>query len=388
MQKDITFPTFIPADVQNTFRWLLKVEEFQTIKALAESVYKYLPKDNPEASDFMAMMLHKAKMYREAVPYARITAQILPSAEAKFNLAKCLNAAALPAEAEQVMAEVVREKPNWIDPVIDHAVYVAAQGRFDEAEQRLRSLLSRVKEDEKNYAVVQFNLGWHEIRAGHFSNGVRMLGIGRQLRIWGAYTFPYKQPMLQDRMPVQGKKILIVGEGGAGDEIINVRFAQTLKARGASHVFFTSNHKLNSLLSRSPGLDKVITHADQPPDFDYWAPAMDLPRILGIEANEIPNKPYVIASKDLQKKWQERIPKTGKLRLGIRWQGNSLYEQDLMRSVPFSLMETFLNIPGVEVYSLQRDSGLEERPLDSKVVDLSPYLTSWEETAAGSRFTE
>ncbi|MNL33671.1 hypothetical protein D3C87_1555960 [compost metagenome] len=45
-------------------------------------------------------------------------------------------------------------------------------------------------------------------------------------------------------------------------------------------------------------------------------------------------------------------------------------------------METFLNIPNIEVYSLQRDSGVEERPADSKVVDLAPYLTSWEDTAA------
>lgn len=382
MQKDVNFPTFIPTDVQNTFRWLLKVEEFQTIKLLAESVFKYLPPDNPEASDFMAMMLHKAKMYREAVPYARQTAKLLPSAEAKFNLAKCLNAAAMPAEAEKMMAEVVRERPDWVDPVIDHAVYVAAQGRFDEAEQRLRSLLNRVKEDEKNFAVVQFNLGWHEIRSGRFANGIRMLGIGRQLRIWGAYTFPYKQPMLQDRVSVEGKRILLVGEGGAGDEIINVRFAQTLKERGAAKVYFTSNHKLDSLLSRSPGLDKVFTHADQPPDFDYWAPAMDLPRILGLESPEIPKKPYVFASAEMTKKWQKLIPNNGKLRVGIRWQGNSLYEQDLMRSVPFTMMETFLNIPNVEVYSLQRDSGVEERPADSKVVDLAPHLTSWEDTAA------
>lgn len=382
MQNEITFPSFIPADVQNTFRWLIKVEEFETIKSLAQSVFKYLPKDNPEASDFMAMMLHKAKMYREAVPYARETARLLPSPEAKFNLAKCLNSAALPAEAEAVMAEVVQAKPSWIDPVIDHAVYVAAQGRFDEAEERLRALLSKVKPDEKNYAVVQFNLGWHEIRSGHFRKGMSMLGIGRQLRIWGAYSFPYKQPMLPDLAPVQGKKILIVGEGGAGDEIINVRFAQTLKAQGAAQVYFTSNHKLDSLLSRSPALDKVMTHADTPPNFDYWAPAMDLPRILGIEGSEIPNKPYVNPSTEMVKKWQKRIPQNGKLRVGIRWQGNSLYEQDLMRSVPFKLMESFLDIPGVEVYSLQRDAGLEEMPPDSKVVDLSKELVSWEDTAA------
>ncbi|MFS4459086.1 hypothetical protein [Bdellovibrio sp. HCB2-146] len=381
MQKEISFPSFIPQDVQNTFRWLIKVEEFNTIRALAESVYKFLPKDNPEVTDFMAMVLHKAKMYREAVPYARQTVAMLPTPEAKFNLAKCLNSAAFPAEAEKVMAEVVKERPDWIDPVIDHAVYVAAQGRFDEAEAELRTLLNRVGTADRNYAVVQFNLGWHEIRAGHFKEGIRMLGIGRTLRIWGAYSFPYPQPMLTEGVDVRNKDILIVGEGGAGDEIINARFAQTLRDRGA-RVFFASNHKLESLLARSPGIEKAFSQKQAPPAFDYWAPAMDLPRILELNSEDIPKNSYITPVEGLVKEWSKRIPNNGKLRIGVRWQGNALYEQDLMRSVPFNLMETFVNIPGVEVYSLQRDSGLEERPADSKVVDLAPYLNTWEDTAA------
>jgi len=382
MDKEISFPALIPQDLQNTFRWLLKVEEFQTVKKLAFSVFKYLPQTNPEASDFMAMTLHKAKFYKDAVPFARKTVELLPTPEAKFNLAKCLNSAALPWEAETTMAEVMRAKPEWLDPKIDHAVYVSMQGRCEEAEASLRKLLVGINPADRNYAVVKFNLGWHEVRNGNFKTGVEYLGIGRKLRIWGAYSFPYSQPMLEPGMNVEGKTILLVGEGGAGDEIINCRFGQILKARGASKIIFTSNQKLQALLSRTPGLDQVITHKDTPPKFDYWAPAMDLPRILGITAEEIPKNAYVNPHPDYVKKWKELIKPSKKLRVGIRWQGNSLYEQDLMRSVPFTMMESFLQIPDVELYSLQKDDGLEERPANSPVVDLSAQLETWEDTSA------
>jgi hypothetical protein len=207
------------------------------------------------------------------------------------------------------------------------------------------------------------------------------LGIGRQLRIWGAYSFPYPQPMLQPGIDVSGKTVLLVGEGGAGDEIINSRFGQILKARGAKTIF-TTNQKLDSLLSRTPGLDKVITHKDRPPGIDYWAPVMDLPRILGVDAEEIPKNPYISAQPSYIKKWQNIIKPSKKLKVGVRWAGNSLYEQDLMRSVPFSMMDSFLQIPDIEVYSLQRDDGVEEITPGSKVVDLSTNLETWEDTAA------
>ena len=129
------------------------------------------------------------------------------------------------------------------------------QGRTDEAEIALRKLMVGMDPNEKNYAVLRFNLGWHEIKNGNFKTGIEYLGIGRKLRIWGAYSFPYPQPMLQPGMDVSGKTVLLVGEGGAGDEIINSRFGQTLKARGAKTIF-TTNQKLDSLLSRTPAWTK------------------------------------------------------------------------------------------------------------------------------------
>jgi hypothetical protein len=178
--------------------------------------------------------------------------------------------------------------------------------------------------------------------------------------------------------------VLFCGEAGVGDEIINARFGQVVRARGGSAIWDTPK-ALSSLFSRARGLDQVLS---TPPNgtprlkFDYWVPCMDSTQALGLDLHEIPNEPYLSADPQYLRKWAKLLPPAAGLRVGIRWQGNALYEQDLMRAVPFRLLESLAAIPGVTLYSLQRDEGSEERPLDSPVIDLGPRLETWEDTAA------
>lgn len=372
----------IPPPLIETLEWLLKIEDFPTVRSLAHTVFRQMPEGDPRATDFLAQNLFRAKYYVEAATVAQDTLTLIPdSVDAQFNAAKCLNSAGRPVDAERLMRAVTVARPDWIDPQIDLAVYIAAQGRLDEAMTMLLDIQARLPASDPNADVVKFNLGWHFLRHERFRDGINALGIGRKLRIWGAMTHRHARPRLETGMNMRGRRILLCGEGGAGDEIINARFGSIIKERGG-HPIWMSQAPLQSLLKRTHGLDDVLTLSALPPDsYDYWAPCMDLPRILGLDLHEIPRGPYITAEPSHINKWATRVKDRQRLKVGLRWQGNALYEQDLMRSVPFKLLEGLLDIPGVDFYSLQRDEGAEERPVDSTVVDWGSQLATWDDTA-------
>jgi tetratricopeptide (TPR) repeat protein len=374
----------IPDDIRSTLEWLIQIEDFRLARDLALTIARFLPCEHPETSDFLAMVFHRTKYYREALEQAEKTVALLPeNIEARYNLARCLHSAGQPAKAEKEIRFVVEARPEWPEPQLDQALYISAQGRFDEAEVILRKLRARIPTEDPNRLAIDFNLAWHQIRHGHLKEGLNALSIGRKIKSFGNLRTPFDpQAQLAKGASVEGKKILVVGEAGAGDEMTQVRFARNIHQRGG-RCFWLTHQKLENLFSRVPGIERVLSPSEiQNFQFDYWVPAMDLFSTLDLEAADISPAPYLRPDAQTLLSWQSKIKDTGHLKVGLRWQGNPLYEQDLYRSVPFALFRPHLNIAGVDFYSLQRDSGTEELQSSDPVTDLSRDLLSWEDTAA------
>lgn len=396
MEKKFIQFSNIPDHLQKTFEWLLTIEDFVTVRSLAKTIFKFLNPDDPTSTDFLAYILQMSKSYREAAEVALKTVEKLPrSADALFNAAKCLNSAGHPDRAEQLIQKAIALRPDWKLLDIELAVFVSMQGRWDEAMKLMEEVLPQLPPDDKNADIVRYNLGWHLIRRGDFKSGIRNLSSGRKLNIWGNNRTTDHHPVLHPGVNLNGKTVLVRGDGGAGDEMINARFAKTIRDRGGRTIW-AGQHPLYGLLSRSKNMDQVLT-PEQVKNFknfstpyDFWVPGMDLPVALDLDLKEIPNIPYLSADASFIEKWKNKLTSPSqshpsrKFRIGIRWQGNALYEQDLMRSVPFKSFERILNQPefkNIEFYSLQRDEGVEELPKDSTVVNWGSDLKTWEDTA-------
>ncbi len=382
----------VPQHLLQTLEWLILTDQFGVARSVVLGIEKFLPADQPGTKDFVAHFLHRSKFYVEAVDRALQTVELLPtSLAAKFNLAKCLHSAAKTAEAERIMREVCEGAPNWLDPKVDLAVYVCALGRRDEAMSWLESLRASLPENDPNQKIIDFNLGWHYIRRGEFRRGMKGLSQGRALRIWGAYAHKFSVPKLEPGQDVKGKTVLLVGEGGAGDEIINVRFATVIRQRGGKAIWL-SNHGFAKMFSRHPDLLAAYDRApgegaetNIPIRIDLWAPAMDLPSLLDLDLADVGSSPYLSANKDHLLKWEKLLPrKEQSLKVGLRWQGNALYEHDLLRSIRLTELEKALRETGLalDLYSLQRDEGVEQLSEVATVTDLSHKFADWEETAA------
>jgi hypothetical protein len=245
----------------------------------------------------------------------------------------------------------------------DPALLAALHGNPDEAERILRT--ERPQDDPR----VMFNLGWHEVRHGRLSAGLRLMDAGRYINCYGLPPLPGK--IWRDE-PLEGKTLLFRQEGGYGDQILHFRFARDFAAKGA-RVVMSCAPRLQPIFNRHGFVTVDNGHAHGV-HHDYWVPAMSAAHMLGYEHHTLPAAPYISAL--------PRPPlyaRPGTLRVGIRWAGNPEFEHQQHRVFPAEPLIGLHSLPGVTLYSLQRDDHLID---GLPFADLRDTLTDWEAAAS------
>lgn len=216
-----------------------------------------------------------------------------------------------------------------------------------------------------------------------FRTQLRILHSERMYSLWGAYAGNYKKP-IWDGKPESGKTILMVGEGGIGDEFFASKYSHSYHEHEMKTVFATNYTSSISILERIKTIDKVIhvSEITKFEDYDYWIPAGETPLAFDYTIEDMPTHQYLYPLEDYVEKWKNIIPESNKLKVGVRWSGSKTYEVAAKTIIPFSFFDGLTNIPNVEIYSLQKDEGLEELTKDSKVIPLHDKLESWDDTIA------
>lgn len=326
--------------------------------------------------NWKAMIQNDAKKYLKAYETCEEILKQIKSGGAYFNAGKVAYKANKLDISKEYLEKAIELMPNDSMPILDYSVTICTMGDFDKALDLIENIdISKLS--EKDAKVVQFNKGWHYICKGDFKQGISLLHLGREINVWGSHAGKYKNPMWNGKTK-KGKKILIVGEAGIGDEVINARFSKIIRDRGMIPIMSTV-HKNSSMLSSVPYLEKVIDHSEiNKTDWDFWAPCMDLPYILKINSKDIPNKPYIFAKEEYTKKWSKIIRSNKKYNIGIRWMGNPLYELDLSRTLPVELFDIFGDL-NIQFFSLQKNDDMNLK-MPNNVIDVSEKLESWDDT--------
>jgi hypothetical protein len=198
---------------------------------------------------------------------------------------------------------------------------------------------------------------------------VLWLKQGDWARGWTEYEWRWRLPGMRrrrlsrpmwDGRPLAGRRILLHPEQGLGDTLQFVRYAAVLQAAGA-HVIVESPRSLTRLLSRCAGIDELVPAGTPLPDYDVHAPLLSLPRLLETQLTNIPAQvPYLNADPVGIERWRERlIPYCG-LKIGIAWQGNPRHPNDHQRSMPLHHFAPLAKIPGVQLFSLQKQFGTQQ----------------------------
>ncbi len=261
---------------------------------------------------------------------------------------------------------------------LDQQLQANIQGDFETGWRLSEMMWKTDSQDDR----VAFNRGWHVLGHGDLQGGMELIDRGRNISVFGSKDLGSSQPKLDGkRHDIAGKTVLMRGEGGLGDEIINVRFANDFAERGAK-VVVSASAQLAPLFARMPGVSGVVQHGVELGVFhDYWVPGMSAVRETGHTYQTLPGKPYLGPTKEHSTLWRS-IMKTpsGDLKVGIRWSGNPQFEHQQHRRFSPDDLIGLRTIPGVKVFSFQRDTDL--RPLPREVVDLQLFLGTWEDTAA------
>ena len=249
------------------------------------------------------------------------------------------------------------------DKGLDAALEYAIQGK-SEGKDILLSL-------NQNDPRVRFNLGWYDIRDGKLYDGHKNLEYGRLINVFGGAKNQFSPRYNGESL--EGKTLLFHGEGGFGDEIINIRFAKNFHDLGAK-VIVGCSKELFPLFENLPYIHAMIDRDVCNRVYNHcWVPSMSAPMHLKTEYSDISDEPYLNM---FNKRW---VPKNkSNFKIGLRWSGNPKFEHQQHRRFPIEKMFELTKIEGATYYSLQRDNDLVE---NIPCIDMRYEMKTWKDTA-------
>ncbi len=164
------------------------------------------------------------------------------------------------------------------------------------------------------------------------------------------------------------------------------RYAPKVAERGG-RVILECHPGLRRLLTRLPGIEKVVTPGEPPAAFDLYCPILSLPHIFGTRLDTIPAAtPYLQPAEDEMARWHERIiahaPR--RLKVGLAWAGRPEHKNDRNRSLRLSQL-TLLASNEITFFSLQKGPPAAEvalAPPNMRVIDLMEACDDLADTAA------
>jgi len=311
--------------------------------------------DYTDALINLGLLLVQERMPADAVQYLEQAARLKPgNPEAHNNLSLAFADLGRFEDAVASCDEALRLRPLDAKSHMNRGNALSSLGRFEEA-IACYDLAIRLQPDYSN-AHWNRSLAW--LAYGDFESG------------WPEYEWRwrraeskekfFRQPRWDGNSP-DGKTILLWCEQGVGDTIQFVRYASTLKDRGAT-VWLQAPEKLIPLLSTCQGIARVFPEGTpSPSEFDVHAPLMSLPLLCGTTLNTIPSiNPYLSADSKLIEQWQQELAKSAHMKIGIAWQGNPKHRFDQHRSLSLHWFQTLADIEGIELYSLQKGFGTEQ----------------------------
>ncbi len=286
--------------------------------------------------------------------------------KSKINLYKAYNVMNYPEKALFYIEQILQINPNDFDALCSKAANVSLLGYKKEAEEILEKLTILYPEKRKS---LKPGFSGKLLREGKLSEGIQSF----------LQTSEPKSTLFIDQLKmhhwdgtIEPNTVLYVeGMGGIGDEIINIRFLDTLKKLGMCPILYSNHH------DHKKSLDEIfIRHGYNVLKDPYsintkckWIPLMSLPVYLNLEEKDLWSGTYL---KPLRK--EKNIIKSNKFKIGIKCSGNPYFAQDEYRKIPIEKMLEYLP-KNAEIYYIDKDKINKEG-----LIDLSDKIETWEDT--------
>jgi Flp pilus assembly protein TadD len=358
--------------------------------------------ENTTAAVNLGTALQRLKRHKEAIASYEAALRLEPS-----NLAAMTNLGVALQESGQVDDSLAILKcaaalaPE--DPGIrtDLAVSLLKAGDFDAAEETLNRAIA----NDPAYGRAWSNLGnllqsrlllaearmAHESALNldptepefHWNHSITLLLDGALKEGFAEYEWRRKIPgfgrkhvtgAAWDGSSPRGRTILVYAEQGLGDTLQFCRYAPLLSRAGAK-VVLACPKKLAPLLATLDGPVEIVTDFAEVSHYDFQAPLMSLPHLMGTTLKNIPGSvPYLSVPSGTA----SPLPPTQKAgRVGLVWAGNPDNPNAVHRSIPLEALRPLFDLDGIEWISLQ-DGAARKQILGTglPVADLAPEMSS------------
>jgi hypothetical protein len=222
------------------------------------------------------------------------------------------------------------------------------------------TLYKKVIQENPDYEPAHLALGFAYITQGNFSEGWKQ--HQRYLQRYGKNGEALRKLLAED--DIAYKKILLRPEGGLGDTLNFIRYAQALKNRYAD-VIVVCQKQLIPLLSRCTFIDHLLSSDSVLPEYDADATLMSLPAIFNDNNQTVPQTiPYIFPDPALIDYWAEHLADDNNFKVGICWQVDVHNDQSKLpiarRGYPLESFAMLRELPNISFYSLQKYDGLEQ----------------------------
>jgi tetratricopeptide (TPR) repeat protein len=294
--------------------------------------------------------------------HAKTSDELFSARENLYNIYNTLN------EPEKALFYIelnLKTKPNDANTVLNKAFNLSLLGQKEEAESIIESVIPQNKKMAEN---IEYALSGKQLREGKTALGIKnfitkfkpkntLFEEQLKLKFWDGGIYP-------------GKTIVINGEGGIGDEIINIRFFDWFKKMGMRPILYSSWARFRPdivSLFRRHGYE-VETRTNFFRKDWLWTHMMALPGYMGLAEDQLWTGPYLHPLR--QSKNQLRC---SNFKIGIKCSGNPYFEQDVYRKIPVDKMLEIMP-KNAKIYYIDR------QPSNSICIDLNDSINTWEDT--------
>jgi tetratricopeptide (TPR) repeat protein len=282
----------------------------------------------------------------------------------RTNLINAYNAMNQPEKALYYIELQLMQTPNDFNCLCQKAANISLLGDKDAAESIILGLLDKFP---NKYVELNSMLSGKYLRNGELVRGVH------------AFIEAYKprhklfEELLRmkrwDGIPRPGRTIYVDGEGGIGDEIINIRFFNQIKELGMKPILCSPNtkyYKDKNALFRRHGIE-ILSESYSIDRKQFWVPMMSLPAVLNLTEKDLWRETYLLPLRN-------KTIESKKFKIGIKCSGNPYFAQDEYRKIPLDLMVSYLP-KEAELYYIDKLKVNHPR-----VINTADKINNWDDT--------
>lgn len=312
---------------------------------------------NATPSVEIGMEYQKNEQFPQAIScYETILCNEPHNISVMFSLGCCYLALGQGEKALAAFTRITQLSPEALPAIYNTAFTYKTLGYLDAAIAIYKQIIATNPE----YEPAQLGLGFAYITQGNFELGWEQ--HKRYLMQSGKNGDTLRS--LLSNNTIAHKKILLKPEGGLGDTLNFVRYAERLKSM-ETDVIVACQKQLVPILSRCPYIDQLVPCGMPLPEYDADATLMSLPAIFNDNDTTVPkNIPYLFADPALIDYWKEKLTHDANFKVGICWQADVHNDTSKLpiarRGIPLNSFALLADLQGISFYSLQKFDGTEQ----------------------------